>query len=773
VWYSDLYSPIIGPPLRRAIAKYDVDVILDGEVIAWDNARKETIPFGANRAVAKCRREWCELNGQIDARDLGVHEDETEGLNVMSVADSAVFERPLSLDNGTQPEEPGKHCWLKFVVFDILYVGGPDAQKAIEESCGFFSRNPIPAMSGSILNSPLCARKCILHAILEPQENMVEIVESNIVRSDGTCVDGINYFTPNRSLEFGFHPAVLDSIACTLDEEISNFEQVDLKRRKHQTDHEIEKQRAQSLESFHVEIVTRRCLEGLVFKDLATPYGLGSRFRNKGYWFKLKDDYSESGNAADIDVLVLGASFATGMKRAKLLNRFLVGCREDSSDEFMTLCTVSGGGTSQENLARLLRSTGFKIGNTIGEDDFGSWFKGDGKKLPDFISRYSYQRSMNSDRNGWKYKKDHYPDLWIDPKDSFVLTINAGEIVSSVDHSAGVSLRFPRISRIRAKNFDDPKSASDVETISEIHERYFQNQSQQQTAEREASSLSASQQINTGLTCKFLTSEQHSSKVSIAKKRKSRRNDQVRAPNILSISKIESNFLSKYTFTVLEGTYKLDPNNLDGQQARNEGWFKDAKIVDCQQSIIDFILRHGGQCELIYNSETDLIVGGRIDDARVANHRRAIEAATLDVHKAKTKHKEHLRKVADMGIIKWTFLFRAIHRIFVEGQKHGSLEETAIILKPRRYDFLVLSKIAEESFLDTENVEETTVMDLKLALDEVTNAEFEFKKGNKIPNNKGSKLRRLLLPPHLSWQYRGHTDLEKDEKVRSLKFMLS
>ena len=60
---------------------------------------------------------------------------------------------------------------------------------------------------------------------------------------------------------------------------------------------------------------------------------------------------------------------------------------------------------------------------------------------------------------------------------------------------------------------------------------------------------------------------------------------------------------------VLEGTYNLDPNNLDGQQARNEGWLKDAAIVDCQQSIIDFILRHGGQCELIYNCETNFIVG--------------------------------------------------------------------------------------------------------------------------------------------------------------------
>lgn len=470
---SNLYSPVLGPPLRRAIAKYDIDVILDGEVIAWDNVRKETIPFGANRAVAKCRREWCQRHGEIDDKDLRTHEnDGDEGLNVLSTAESAMFETSRST-SGSGADD-GRDCWLKFVVFDILYVGGPDASKAREEACGFFHHNstasttnsttsiptPTQSSSGSILNYPLCARKCILHTILKPQENMIEIVESNVIRSDGTCIDGVDYFTPRHSLEFGYHPAVLDSIACTLDSKlISNIELIDSKRRGRQTDRDIERLRAQNLDSFHAEIVIRRCLEGLVLKDLATPYGLGNRFRTKGYWFKLKDDYDRSGNAADIDVLVLGASFATGMRKAKLLNRFLVGCREDSTDdEFLTLCTVSGGGTSQENLERLLRSTGFKVGGNStagveGGDDVGSWFKGDGTKLPDFISKSSYQRSMSSDKNGWKFKKDHYPDLWINPQDSFVLTINAGEIVSSVDHSAGVSLRFPRIARIRAKNF--------------------------------------------------------------------------------------------------------------------------------------------------------------------------------------------------------------------------------------------------------------------------------------------------------------------------------
>lgn len=214
---------------------------------------------------------------------------------------------------------------------------------------------------------------------------------------------------------------------------------------------------------------------------------------------------------------------------------------------------------------------------------------------------------------------------------------------------------------------------------------------------------------------------------------------------------------------VLEGSYNLESCNLD-DHAKNEGWFKDAETVGCQQDIIDFILRHGGKCELIYNSKTDFIIGGSIADARVANHRRAIEAATVNTLKANRKHKEHLKKVADMGVIKWTFLFRVIHHIFDEAQENKILRETATIFRPRRHDFLVLSKIAEESFLNKENAEELTGVGLKLALDEVGKDEVKVKIDGKISTKKGMKSRRILLPPQLSWQYRGLIDLEEDEK---------
>ena len=75
---------------------------------------------------------------------------------------------------------------------------------------------------------------------------------------------------------------------------------------------------------------------------------------------------------------------------------------------------------------------------------FGKWFKLNHGELPDFLSQRTFQQSLEGANTGWDFKKHQYPDMWIDPKDSFVFTINAGEITSSQDFSAGVALRFAR-----------------------------------------------------------------------------------------------------------------------------------------------------------------------------------------------------------------------------------------------------------------------------------------------------------------------------------------
>eukprot|EP00551_Chaetoceros_affinis_P009061 CAMPEP_0203676496 /NCGR_PEP_ID=MMETSP0090-20130426/24732_1 /ASSEMBLY_ACC=CAM_ASM_001088 /TAXON_ID=426623 /ORGANISM="Chaetoceros affinis, Strain CCMP159" /LENGTH=103 /DNA_ID=CAMNT_0050543053 /DNA_START=177 /DNA_END=484 /DNA_ORIENTATION=- len=103
----------------------------------------------------------------------------------------------------------------------------------------------------------------------------------------------------------------------------------------------------------------------------------------------------------------------------------------------MTVVYVNGQSTTDENLKRLLTNTGFftNDGTNNGSRDFGKWFRSN--KTPDFISERTFQHSKEGTMSGWKCKKTQIPDMWIHPDDSFVLNINAGEIVTSIDFSAG------------------------------------------------------------------------------------------------------------------------------------------------------------------------------------------------------------------------------------------------------------------------------------------------------------------------------------------------
>ena len=93
----------------------------------------------------------------------------------------------------------------------------------------------------------------------------------------------------------------------------------------------------------------------------------------------------------------------------------------------MTLGRCSGGGTQRENLFKLLKDTGFKPATATTDVQYGNWFKCQNhySGFPEFISKRSFQRSADGDYEGWTFQKDKYPDVWIHPKDSFVISVNA------------------------------------------------------------------------------------------------------------------------------------------------------------------------------------------------------------------------------------------------------------------------------------------------------------------------------------------------------------
>jgi DNA ligase-3 len=74
----------------------------------------------------------------------------------------------------------------------------------------------------------------------------------------------------------------------------------------------------------------------LVIKDSKSIYEPGAR-----HWLKLKKDYVH-GMADSADLLVLGSYFGTG-SRGGIMGSFLMGCYDEESKTYKTVCKVANG----------------------------------------------------------------------------------------------------------------------------------------------------------------------------------------------------------------------------------------------------------------------------------------------------------------------------------------------------------------------------------------------------------------------------------------------
>ena len=277
-----------------------MDIILDGEVLAWDNAKKETVPFGNNRTVAKLRRQWMGSQGLLDERDQNVHQGEVD-----------IREYPMKMDFANKdalfPDLAGRDCWLQFIVFDVLYVDGPRAQEFLATTVSPF----LKVAPGSIISLDGLERKKILYRLIKKQVNEVEVVLTTIVRPNGKSADGESYFSFENPLKELGHPAhALDSITGAFHRHIPNLSEIDVTRRGALSDEEISQARADLINEHYSYIVENLFLEGLLFKDLSTPYVLDNISRLLSYWRKFKPDYFNGAAASDLDLVVIGAYFA-------------------------------------------------------------------------------------------------------------------------------------------------------------------------------------------------------------------------------------------------------------------------------------------------------------------------------------------------------------------------------------------------------------------------------------------------------------------------------
>jgi ATP-dependent DNA ligase len=735
--YSRIYSPVLGPALRKALSKYRVNVIFDGEVESWDNGRKHLIPFGSNRTVAINRQFFMKKHGLLENLDQKLHENPDGSItdpNVQLVGDALRFLKDQSEKLDTE-YEPGKDCWLQYLIFDILYVDGPDAKRLFQDCL----MDDSAMKPGSLAAYTLVQRKIILHQLITPQPRQVEISRSIVIRPNGDCVKAEEYFLVRPSVldVAEHHPAFLDSTQAAIQQALpDNILELDRKRRKGRSDFEISRLRTEAVTKFYNQIVEEQKMEGLVFKDLASPYIFGQASKNRKFWHKFKPDYD---GGETIDVVILGAFFATGLRHSGELSHFLCGVIDDDHpDLFIPVLNVNGKSTTYDNLAKILDITGYRKATPEHPLELGKWEQRDAEHdgVPDFISHRSFQDSLNDEsEGGWAYSKSSFPDLWIRPEDSIVLELKGQEFIRTPEYPSGLTMRFPRIKRIRHELMDgDPKSAYEVDTHNHIRQLHYLTLLSRQGGQDNNSFSPIGSSSTLMIQKKFLTTEEFAR----AQQHRKRKKRPLSSPSkVPKVEHVLSNALKGISFTVLEGNYSLDYEGLEAHDAKDNGWFQEASAVKRKEDVMFFIKSHGGSVKVSVDGDDDtIVVGGGRQDARVVNYMRGIQNARAQLTSSKSKSKK-LSKIQSLatkeGVLKWTYVYSVVHRWLAgrSSPSSSSLKDSdAGYMQPKVHDYLARSTTQQGSndhAFDLGNSSDVTKMDMLRLLEEYGASESNSK----------------------------------------------
>ena len=235
---------------------------------------------------------------------------------------------------------------------------------------------------------------------------------------------------------------------------------------------------------------------------------------------------------------------------------------------------------------------------------------------------------FDSHHGSIKPKKQDRPDLWINPEDSFVLTLNAAEITASDSMSAGMSLRFPRITAIRAEGIEHgPKPHDEVESFSQLSTMFIEKEEDCDGDPTQLDSLSTTVQGSRFMTAKQL---ENSGKQRKQKAKSRKQTSEVKAFSIPEVNNLLSCALDGLTFTVLPGSYDLENDAFAAAEANENGWEEEARAVTSREDVIRFIKTHGGKCELSSHSGSDFILGGSKEDPKVAIYQDLIDTTNED-----------------------------------------------------------------------------------------------------------------------------------------------